>query len=236
MKNTLLREESPVHLSNLYHVISAIFCVVLVVSNIISAKLIELPWFTLSIPAGLVTYPLTFLLSNLVTEIFGKKKARFMVYTALAMNGLSFAIIQVALLLPSQTGEKAFQDVLGLSGLRIFASMTAYLGAQLVDIQLFAAIKHWTKDRFLWLRNNGSTWVSQLVDTAIIDLIFLYWGLGMEMAQVMPIMAISFGYKGIISVINTPLLYLSLWLIRIRKKREPIEGEDILQKQEAFHR
>ena len=129
-------------LEKLYHAICAVFCVIVVFSNIISAKMVVLPYLNFSIPAGLITYPLTFLLSDLVTEIYGVKKAKLMIYIALGMNLLSFGIIELSLWLPTETFESqnAFREVLGLSGLRIISSLTAYVIAQIVDIQLYALI------------------------------------------------------------------------------------------------
>lgn len=205
-------------LQAIYQVICASFCVIVVISNILSAKMVTLPFLALSIPAGLITYPLTFLLSDLMTEIFGAKKAKLMVYIALAMSLLSFGMIQIVLLLPESgfDEQKAFQAVLGLSGLRIFSSLSSYLISQLVDIQLYAAIKQWTGPKFLWLRNNGSTCISQIVDTVMIDLIFLWWGLGMTMAEVVPIMLFSYAYKAFFSVACTPIFYFLVFLMRAR--------------------
>lgn len=202
----------------IYQTISASFCVIVVTSNILSAKIVALPLLALSIPAGLITYPLTFLLTDLVTEIFGARRAKLMVYIALAMSLLSFGMIQVALLLPESgpDEQKAFQAVLGVSGLRIFSSLLSYVTSQLVDIQLYAAIKQWTGPKFLWLRNNGSTCVSQIVDTVMIDLIFLWWGLGMTIAEVAPIMLFSYAYKAFFSIACTPIFYLLVFLIRGR--------------------
>lgn len=200
----------------IYQVISASFCVIVVVSNILSAKMILLPFFALSIPAGLITYPLTFLISDLVTEIFGPKHAKLMVYLALAMSLLSFCMIDLALMLPESTfnTSNAFQAVLGLSGLRIFSSLISYVTAQLVDIQLYAAIKRWTGPHHLWLRNNGSTCISQMVDTIMVDLIFLWWGLQIPMQEVFPIIVFSYAYKAFFSLASTPLFYLLVFLIR----------------------
>ncbi|MBA2728738.1 MAG: queuosine precursor transporter [Parachlamydiaceae bacterium] len=201
----------------LLQVISTAFCVIVVMSNIISAKMIQMPFMpNFVIPAGLITYPLTFLLSDLVTEFYGAKKAKLMVYIALGMSLLSFGIIQLALMLPESIpgSQTAFQEVLGLSGLRIFSSLAAYLVAQIVDIQIYAKIKSWTGTRFLWLRNNGSVWISQGVDTVIIDIVYLYWGLGMSWADVAPIMALSLIYKSAFSVVNTPVLYLCVYLVK----------------------
>lgn len=200
----------------IYQVICSSFSVIVVVSNILSAKMIMLPLFLLNVPAGLIFYPITFLLSDLVTEIFGAKKAKLMVYIALAMSLLSFIIIQMSLSLPGTELEeqKAFQAVLGLTGLRVFSSLISYLTSQIVDIQIYAAIKQWTGLKFLWLRNNGSTCISQVVDTVMIDLIFLWWGLGMTMEDVVPIMVFSYLYKACFSIACTPLFYVLVSIVR----------------------
>ena len=110
--------------------------------------------------------------------------------------------------------QNAFSLVLGLSGLRIFSSLTAYTIAQLADIQLYALIKKWTGPRFLWLRNNGSTCISQMIDTVVVDIIFLYWGLNMGMEQVLPIMIFSYAYKALFSVAATPLFYFCVFTLQ----------------------
>lgn len=199
----------------LYQSICASFCVIVVLSNILSAKMVMLPLLAFSIPAGLITYPLTFLLSDLVTEIFGANRAKMMVYIALGVSLLSFAMIQICLMLPAAgSEEQAFQAVLGLSGLRVFSSLISYVTAQIVDIQLYAAIKRWSGPKFLWLRTNGSTCISQIVDTVMIDLIFLWWGLGMTMVEVAPIMVFSYAYKAVFSIACTPLFYFFIFLIQ----------------------
>ncbi len=130
-------------LEKIYPILSMAFCVIMVLSNIISAKMVVLPFFGFSIPAKLITYPLTFLLSDLVTEFFGARKVKFMVYNVLRMSIASFSMIELALWLPPDASESqnAFQAVLGLSGLLIFSSLTAYTIAQLADIQLYTLIK-----------------------------------------------------------------------------------------------
>lgn len=204
-----------------YHIMSVAFCVIVVLSNIISAKMVALPYLGFSIPAGLVTYPFTFLLSDLVTEFFGAKKAKLMVYIALGMNLLSFGIIELALWLPTDIpdAQNAFRMVIGLSGLRIFSSLTAYAIAQLADIQLYALIKKWTGPRFLWLRNNASTCISQMIDTATIDIIFLYWGLNREIQHVLPIMIFSYIYKILFSISTTPLFYFCVFILQKQWKK-----------------
>ena len=229
------------HSQTLYLIANAAFCVIVVVSNIISAKLFSLPYFqNFSIPAGLITYPLTFLISDLVPEIYGDRKAKIMVYTALGMTILSYGIIQFALLLPSIDPENqhVFQSVLGLNGLIISASLIAYVLSQLLDIQLYSLIKQWTGCRFLWLRNNGSTLISQIVDTATVNIIHLYWGLGMEIGVVIQIMLFSYTYKSAFSVLNTPLFYLGVFLAKmdwssIKQNENPILSKKEVNNQTA---
>jgi queuosine precursor transporter len=197
-----------------YQVISSAFCVIVVLSNIISAKFVQLPLCNFCVPAGLIVYPLTFLLSDFVTEIYGTKRAKHMVYMAFGMCLLSFVMIQMALVLPSprSINQDFFRATLGLSGLRISSSLIAYLTSQLFDIQLYAWLKLLTGKRWIWFRTNASTLFSQLLDTAILDISYLYWGLNMELKEVLPIMLFSYAYKSFFSILTTPFLYLLLFL------------------------
>ncbi len=202
----------------LYQIICIGFCSIVLLSNILSAKMVLLPQINLTIPAGLICYPLTFLLSDLVTEIFGANRAKLMVYIALGASFFSFCLIELALLLPS-IGNDSFRSALELSGLRIFSSLIAYITSQIAGIHLYAAIKLWTGHKWLWLRNNGSTFASQIVDTVMIDLLFLWWGLGMSLTQIAPIMLFSYAYKALFSAACTPLFYLLVFSIRGSRPR-----------------
>lgn len=192
-------------------------------SNIISTKMIVLPYFqNFSIPAGLITYPLTFFISDFITEIYGIKKAKEMVYHAFGMSIIAYLIIKIALILPSSTLENQnhFEEILGLNGMILVASLTAYIISQTIDITLYAAIKKWTGPNYLWVRNNGSTLIAQLVDTTIINLIYLKGGVGMDMAQIFPIMIFSYVYKCTFSITFTPLFYFLIFLFKNRRVRQ----------------
>jgi len=202
----------------LYSFLVASFAVIVVLSNILSAKMVLLPWVCVSVPAGLLIYPITFFISDLVTEFFGMKRAKFMVMVALGMSLLSFGLIQLTLLLPTDSNQIAFHAVLGLSGLRIFSSLISYIVAQIVDIQVYATIKRWTGSKWLWLRNNGSTCLSQLIDTLMIDLIYLWWGCHMPFKTVVPIMLFSIAYKTFFSIAGTPLFYFFIFALKKRNK------------------
>lgn len=202
-----------------YRLISSIFTLIVVASIFISFKMVELPIVHVSVPAGLLTYPLTFLLSDLVTEVFGAKKAKQMVAIAFAMSILSYSLLCVIPFLPLQDPEmkRALRGYVGLNGWILLASLSAYVTAQVLDIQLYSRIRNWTQGRFLWLRNNGSTCISQMVDTWIVGTIHLYFGMGLEIALVWKIMLFSYTYKAFFSIVTTPLFYLFVFVIRKQK-------------------
>lgn len=203
----------------LYTIICCSFCVIVTTSNIISAKMVALPFLPdFAVPAGLITYPLTIFLSDMVTEIFGAKKARMMVYITLGVNLLCFGIIRLSLMLPGleSNNTEAYTMILGLSGLRIFSSLTAYFVSQITAIQVYDMIRQRSGLQFVWLRNNGSNCAAQLADTLTIDLIYLFWGLGMPLEQVAPVMLFSYLYKMMFGALLTPLFCMTVSLIKER--------------------
>jgi uncharacterized integral membrane protein (TIGR00697 family) len=212
-----------------YPLICASFCLITLLSNIISAKMISVPFLQLNIPAGLLTYPLTFLLSDLITETQGAKKAKEMIYIGLGVNLLAFILIKFFLFLTSivPDNQVPFKDILQLSGFRIFSSLTAYLFAQIIGIQIYTLIKTFTGPRLLWLRSNGSACVSQLADSIVIDLLYFYWGLGMSFTSVVPIIIFSFGYKTFFNISTTPLFYFAIYLLKNRNIKQARENPAI---------
>lgn len=220
-----------------YTILMATFVVVLVLTNIIGVKLFlalpeTLPYGFFGEPVtlttGLITYPITFLLTDIVCEVYGRKRANLMVYTGFALSLMTLVLIQIALALPGSPVwpigspyyeslpemERAFASVFTLPGMLIFASMSAYLAAQLLDVRLFHFWKRITRGRHLWLRNNASTMVSQLVDTIIVNMIFLYIGLGLELEVVFRIIVASYIVKLVLALVDTPFIYFGVMLAR----------------------
>ena len=107
--------------------------------------------------------------------------------------------------------QKAFETVFTLPGVLVAASMTAYLSAQLLDNRLFHFWRRVTKGKYLWLRNNGSTIVSQFIDTVIVNSIFLGWGMGLDATVVWSIILANYACKVCLAALDTPLIYLGVW-------------------------
>lgn len=213
-----------------YLVLAATFVVLLVLTNLIGIKLFRSPYDPeFALTTGIITYPFTFLVTDLVSEIYGKKRADFMVLLGFGMSMLMLLIVQVALAVPAHpywvppagafyddvSGyQQAFQSVFALNGILLFGSMLAYACAQLTDNWLYHYFKRLTGGKHLWLRNNGSTWISQLVDTAVVNSILFYIGFGMEFWQGVSIMVTIYLHKLVIAAFDTPLIYLGVFLLK----------------------
>ena len=130
-------------------------------------------------------YPITFLITDLISEIYGKKKANEVVVAGIFASFFSVGILLIANWVPaldnSPIDDTTFNQVFALSPVAVFASMIAYLLAQLVDIQIYHFWKDLTQGRMLWLRNNFSTFSSQLIDTVlVIGLLSIFGVFGLE--------------------------------------------------------
>ena len=174
------------------------------------------------VAVGALPYPITFLCTDLISELWGEQKANQVVWVGLLLNGWVLLILWLGGLFPAMPGtsETTFRTIQTLSFGSVGASMVAYLTAQFVDVRLFHFWKQLTNGRALWLRNNGSTLVSQLVDTSAVVLISHYG------AHVLPVRAedpvlpqlgsfIASGYmfKMLAALADTlPFIWLTGWL------------------------
>jgi queuosine precursor transporter len=216
----------------LYLILTTSFCVIVIVSNAISAKIWSPPLFSwLTLSAGLITYPITFLISDLVTELFGPARSRFMVYLGFGMAFTAYLLIECALRLPPSDpiNQSHFSTVFGLNGIIVLSSLIAYGVSQITDIQLYALFKRMTHGKHLWFRNNGSTLISQFIDTTIVCTGFFYFGFGFPFLDVIPLILAAYFYKALWSIANTPLFYLGVALAKkyINKKEETLSSPSL---------
>jgi uncharacterized integral membrane protein (TIGR00697 family) len=128
------------------------------------------------VAVGALPYPVTFLCTDLISEIWGEEKASQLVWVGLALNGWVVLVLWLGGALPGLAGapEATFFEVQRLAFGAVGASMLAYLAAQFTDVRLFHFWKRFSGGKALWLRNNGSTLVSQLVDTTAVVLVSHY--------------------------------------------------------------
>ncbi len=206
----------------IYFTLGALFICALVVSNLIFQKFFSwnpFGWFNFEVSVGILPYPITFLITDLVSEIYGRKKANQMVTTGIFASIFSLLIVYVADAVPaiatSPVNDALFTKVFGATALAVLASMTAYLLAQYVDIYIYHFWKKLTKGKHLWLRNNFSTFASQFVDTVSVITLLCFFEI-IPWDKYVGLIAAGVIFKILIAFIDTPFLYLIVYVFRKR--------------------
>ena len=215
----------------LYLLLGTLFVAFLITCNLIANKFISIPVFFRSEPlivsAGILPYPVTFLITDLLSEFFGHKKSTWVVLCGLLASLLILGLLKFASAFPawenSPVNDHYFDTVFGNSRRVIAASMAAYLCAQLVDVKLYDFWKKITKGRYLWIRNNGSTILSQLLDTSLVVLV-LFWGTTQQ-GNIGALVLDGWLFKLLMAIIDTPIIYLLVFLIRKYFRLKP--GEEL---------
>lgn len=178
--------------------------------------------YTMSVPVGVIAYPFTFLATDLISELYGRKKAQLVVWVGFGMNVFMLFLMTVNNYLPNAAGvsggTELFAGVYEFMVGNTIASMIAYLIAQTVDVRLFHFWKNLTNGKHLWLRNNASTTVSQLVDsTAILTILYIAGNLGEDIDTIGKLIILilnSYLFKFFFALFDTPLCYLGVKLFQ----------------------
>ncbi|MEE9166854.1 MAG: queuosine precursor transporter [Candidatus Neomarinimicrobiota bacterium] len=210
--------------------LSGIFLTALILGNVIgTTKFVSV--FGLVVPAGVLAYPFTFLATDLICELYGKKRAQTIVWIGFIMNFFMLGLMTIGHYLQDALGvsgatstfERVYEFMVG----NVIASMVAYLIAQTVDVHLFHFWKRLTKGKHLWLRNNLSTTASQLVDTvSILTILYLANNLGENVKTVSDLMSLifqSYLFKFFFALFDTPLFYVGVWFLKPRVHEDPDE-------------
>ncbi len=212
----------------------------LLLANVIGVKLFrfELELFGRVIPvehtAGMLAFPVTFLLTDLINEYYGRQAARRAAYLAFTMAALAWVLFYVARRIPVLEGipgtasQASFEDVFGAAALMYIASIVAFLAGNLLDIYLFGVFKRLTRGRYVWFRATGSTVVSQFFDSLIVTFVFfqvLQMAVGEEAPSIewtAQTAATGYVLKFVIAVVLTPLVYAGRWCLRHVFKLTPL--------------
>lgn len=223
----------------IYLFLGALFITSLVVSNLIFQKFFY--WYPIDIEifdsklfeisVGILPYPITFLITDLISEIYGKKRANDIVIAGIFASLFSVGIILVADCVPaisnSPLDNATFKNVFSKTIIAVGASMFAYLFAQFVDIRIYHFWKNRTKGKHLWLRNNFSTWLSQFVDTFSIISLLCYFEV-LPWSSFKGLLISGFLFKVLVAAFDTPFLYLGVYVFRKRFNLKVNDEIDIL--------
>ena len=229
----------------LYLLLAALFITSLVVSNLIFQKFFfwqpfgELTVFgapIFEVSVGILPYPITFLITDLISEIFGKRMANKVVVAGIFASVFSLLIVYTATSAPatswSPVADAQFTNVFGNTIVAVFASMMAYLLAQFVDIQIYHFWKRVTQGRHLWLRNNFSTFSSQFIDTfAVVFLLSAFGEISWD--RFWGLVIAGFLFKVMIAVADTPVLYLLVYAVKKRFNLKTNEEIDLFETTKA---
>ena len=201
--------------------VAAFFVTALVVSNIIAVKLVEISGQVF--PAGLVIFPLSYVLGDVLAEVYGFRAARAVIWLGFACNLLAVAAIQIAIVLPAagfwSENQGPYEDVLGVTWRLFVASLAAYLVGELANALVLARMKAATRGRFLWARTIGSTIVGQGLDSLVfVTIAFAGTGAGL-LNPIVTTWAIKVAWE----TAATPLTYV---VVNGLKRREGIDAYD----------
>jgi len=192
-------------------ILLSVFVGSITIASVLASKIISISG-KLFVPAGVLAYSVTFIVTDVISELWGKTRANFIIIGGFIALILALILVQVGLVWPKAPfwqHEEAFQTVLGSTRRIIIASFIAYLVSQFHDVWAFHFWKRITKERHLWLRNNLSTVVSQFIDSFIFITIAFY-----GVHAVWPLILGQWAVKISIAVADTPLIYLFVWVIR----------------------
>lgn len=182
-----------------------IFVVSLIVANIVSAKIVS--FWGLVIPAAIVAYPLTFLITDVIGEIWGKDMANRAVKIGFICQLISLLLIGLSILLPVAPfadNQEQFVGIMKSSFRVVAASLVAYLISQSWDVWLFHKLKEKCNGKHKWLRNNASTLTSQMIDTAIFITI-AFWGV---VPNILVMILSQYLIKAVYALLDTIPFYL----------------------------
>ena len=183
----------------------------------------DIPGTDLQVPmlvaVGVLPYPVTFLCTDFISELFGQRRANLVVWIGLGLNLWVVAILWLGGVLPGFPSP-VFDEVRSMAFAAVTASMIAYSAAQFIDVQLFHFWKRRTKGRHLWLRNNGSTLISQLVDTIAVILITHFYAAALAIdleeglaRQLVVYIASGYCFKLVVGLLDTVPFYVGTHML-----------------------
>lgn len=178
--------------------------------------------------AGVLLWPVVFVMTDVINEYFGKRGVRFLSYMAAGLISFAFLVVYGAIELTPANWWSGSAEADGVSNLQlafkkifgqglwiIVGSLIAFLIGQLLDVIVFQKLKRMTGESKVWLRATGSTLVSQFVDSFIVLFIAFYIGADWDLSQVLAIGLNNYIYKFVIAIALTPVIYLAHWRIDI---------------------
>lgn len=198
--------------------LNGLFVGLLILANIVAVKLVSIGEFAI-LPAAVVIYIFTYPIIDVIVEIYGKEQAKQTVRAGLITQVIALVFISITVALPSASfwqGQASFETILNGSLRVIAASLISYFISQNLDVYVFDRLKKKHGTKKLWLRNNASTMVSQLLDTSIF--ITIAFAGTVPTAVLLGMIATQYVVKFFATIATTPLVYGAVYGIRKQQK------------------
>jgi uncharacterized integral membrane protein (TIGR00697 family) len=218
----------------IFTILCSIFSLVTVLGNLTYRKFIylDIPYvnsFELSV--GVLLYPIAFFIISIISEFYGKEKARFCVNIGVLMNIFGAIIVTTMNWLPatswSEVDDNMFHNIFGYYEISFGASILACYISQFLDIQIYAFVKKLTNGKYILLRNYTSTFISLFVDTFIVIYILESFAL-IPTNQMWPLIINGYSFKIFFTICSTPLFYIIIFLIQrllLQENKEIYENQ-----------
>jgi queuosine precursor transporter len=194
--------------------LTALFVAVLLISNVVSSKIVQLGVFTFD--GGTILFPLSYIFGDVLTEVYGYGRSRKVIWLGFGSALLlSITVILVGALPPAQewSYQPAYEQILGFTPRLVAASLIAYFAGEFINSFILAKLKVWTSGKWLWSRTISSTLVGQLVDTALFTLI-AFWGV-IPGTLLTTLIVSNYIFKCGVEILFTPVTYgVVRWLKR----------------------
>lgn len=203
-------------------VITGLFVAVLIISNIASTKISQIGWLVLD--AGTILFPLSYIFGDILTEVYGYKKARQVIWTGFFSLILMSVVFFIVGLLPSAEGwtnQSAYDLILGVVPRIAIASMIAYFAGEFSNSFTLAKMKIFTDGKMLWARTIGSTIIGQAVDTLLFTIIAFYGVLPFDVF--IALIVSNYVFKVGVEILFTPMTYK---IVGFLKKHEQLDTYD----------
>ncbi len=200
-------------------IISVFFVTVLLISNIASTKITDLGWFVFD--AGTLLFPLTYIFGDILTEVYGYKRSRSVIWLGFFATALMAAVFMIVGKLPPAAdwpNQAAYDAILGMTPRIVLASLIAYFGGEFLNSFILAKMKLWTKGKMLWTRTIGSTLAGELVDSTLFILI-AFWG-ALPGALLITLIVSNYVFKTAIEVAFTPLTYKAIAFLKKKENED----------------
>ena len=212
----------PGRVTPLLFAVSAVFIAFLIAANIIAVKLVSIAGLIL--PAAVVIFPVTYIFGDVLTEVYGFKRARLVIWVGFLANLVVVGAIALAQVLPAASfwkGQAAYVQILGQTPRILAGSFAAYLVGEFLNSMVLSRLKLATKGRFLWTRTIGSTLVGQAADSSIF--ITIAFAGTIPHGALLSLIVTQWLFKVAYEIAATPLTYL---IVGYLKRRERIDTYD----------